>query len=626
MPIDNTPPPSIEDAFRSLSLQDTPHSQGTSSHFASDVYHLRQHLAPFLQMDLKDSVTIPIEKFVSDILHFAGSIDTSVIRTSNYQRALAKYCKSWPEKHRYHPFVLLAEQILLKVTTNRVGITYCRNDPTPIKGARAKRSPDIIGAYHQTVHLSQRDSVDNLAEDGPTEAPFWWPELLTYVEQKLHKQILTFSFSHDLRLGSSSPPAKDDPPSFLPYSRPQVSETLRSRSSLKRPRSLHPTPVQTPTISLDNSPEFVDTLSESPSKRKRLSTAPDSLPRTIQTRSMNRSSTATSSLSPAQSSPSVASRSPSVKSRVSQKNVNAPIVYSDPMVQCASYALELLSWGGVRSHVIGCLVTDKHMKILYHDRSITIVSESFDFVADGECFTKVLTALANLTASQWGLVSLDPDWGLPLPSMREEDVFNGRVMRLANGCVVEFRERLFHQHGLIGRGTCVVRATCTEKGPGADPAWDNSLVVKFSWPAKSRTPEPEFLAEIYKFAKAKAEDNWVLKHLPNLLHWEDRSCNVLSQALIELLGDKYEARDLRIMIFEELRPITELKTASYVRQSFVDVFKCKFHITMRCTLTAYTLYNRLRVGLRNSKGHPSGHQSQQLDVPLCGWTSHWCLE
>src|SRR6266436_2687044 len=42
------------------------------------------------------------------------------------------------------------------------------------------------------------------------------------------------------------------------------------------------------------------------------------------------------------------------------------------MLQCASYALEMLSHGGLRSHVMSALVTDDTIILVYYDRSIII--------------------------------------------------------------------------------------------------------------------------------------------------------------------------------------------------------------------------------------------------------------
>jgi len=52
------------------------------------------------------------------------------------------------------------------------------------------------------------------------------------------------------------------------------------------------------------------------------------------------------------------------------------------MLQCASYALEMLSHGGLRSHVISALVTDDTIQLLYYDCSIIIVSQPVNFLED----------------------------------------------------------------------------------------------------------------------------------------------------------------------------------------------------------------------------------------------------
>jgi hypothetical protein len=72
------------------------------------------------------------------------------------------------------------------------------------------------------------------------------------------------------------------------------------------------------------------------------------------------------------------------------------------------------------------------------------------------------------------------------------------------------------------------------------------------------------------------EHRWVFKHLPNVLHAEDRYVNLLSQALIDRMGGEYEDRVLRIMVQEELHPITERTTAVDLAQSFREIFKCMY--------------------------------------------------
>src|SRR5438477_11111372 len=51
-------------------------------------------------------------------------------------------------------------------------------------------------------------------------------------------------------------------------------------------------------------------------------------------------------------------------------------------VQCASYALEMMSNGGLRRCVIGASVTDEYITLQYYDHSIIIYSEPLNFVTD----------------------------------------------------------------------------------------------------------------------------------------------------------------------------------------------------------------------------------------------------
>ena len=134
---------------------------------------------------------------------------------------------------------------------------------------------------------------------------------------------------------------------------------------------------------------------------------------------------------------------------------------------------------------------------------------------------------------------------------------------------------IYHQHGIIGRGTCVVRAICVEKMKGHgtdDDAWDSPLILKLSWPAKSRMSENSII-EKARNAADHDEHHWILKHLPKVLHVEDRHVNLLSRALIDRMGDQYEERVLRIVVQEELSSVT---AAVDLAQSFREIFKCMY--------------------------------------------------
>jgi hypothetical protein len=108
-------------------------------------------------------------------------------------------------------------------------------------------------------------------------------------------------------------------------------------------------------------------------------------------------------------------------------------------------------------------------------------------------------------------------------------------LKLSDSTRLLLGSTIFHQHGIIGRGTCVIRAKRVEKGKyngTDDDAWDGPLIVKLSWPAKSRISENDII-EKARNAANHDEHRWVLKHLPKVLHAEDRPINLLSRVLID---------------------------------------------------------------------------------------------
>ncbi|KAJ6529869.1 hypothetical protein DFH09DRAFT_153470 [Mycena vulgaris] len=240
----------------------------------------------------------------------------------------------------------------------------------------------------------------------------------------------------------------------------------------------------------------------------------------------------------------------------------------DARTQCASYALELLTYGGLRSHAIGALITNNFIELLYYDRSIIIRSEPFNFVRETARFTTLLKSVVNLTENQWGYHPL-------LKAIRPTAPYKNRgvlthpfpdsTIILNDGRSLSMGEMIFQSHGIIGRGTCVSSAKMEEK----------DVIVKWSWPAKTRTPE----ADLVRIATDKAtasSASWVLNHLPRILHAEEKEFAEDSpqQRLSEHFPNDYELRVLRLVVQERLRPITELTTEADLSQAFHGIFKC----------------------------------------------------
>lgn len=125
----------------------------------------------------------------------------------------------------------------------------------------------------------------------------------------------------------------------------------------------------------------------------------------------------------------------------------------------------------------------------------------------------MLKGFTNLNPSQWGyepLVKSPHDFRLPPVGTDHNilpDVFRGQMITLCNGKVLELGTRIYHQHGLIGRGTLVARAKLQKaneqsESSGGDGAWDQGLIVKLSWSPKSRKSENIIINEARRHAKA----------------------------------------------------------------------------------------------------------------------------
>ena len=111
--------------------------------------------------------------------------------------------------------------------------------------------------------------------------------------------------------------------------------------------------------------------------------------------------------------------------------------------------------------------------------------------------------------------------------------------------------------------------------------------MKLSWPAKSRISENDI---IKKARDAANHDKhcWVLKHLPKVSHGEDRHINLLSWVLIDHMGDHYKEHVLRIMVQEELYPITEWTATADLASPSMKYLCVGIHIQYH-VVTAHSL-------------------------------------
>ncbi|KAJ3811494.1 kinase-like domain-containing protein [Lentinula aff. lateritia] len=141
---------------------------------------------------------------------------------------------------------------------------------------------------------------------------------------------------------------------------------------------------------------------------------------------------------------------------------------------------------------------------------------------------------------------------------------------------VQLQHILFRSHGIIGRGTIVVRVVCacTQCAPNQCDWSGKKLVLKLSFPSITRVSEEAFMDRCKE--QARGEHAWILNHLPHIywtfdLPFDERSPQANFK---EKFKDKSEMRFVRGSIQEELQPLSSLETALECAQVFYDIVQC----------------------------------------------------
>ena len=182
------------------------------------------------------------------------------------------------------------------------------------------------------------------------------------------------------------------------------------------------------------------------------------------------------------------------------------------MLQCASYALEMLSHGGLCSHIISALVTNDTTQLLYYDCSIIVVSQLLNFLGDPSQLVAMLHAIANLMLPRLGYTDVLKPAPLLDNPRQTTNIFGGLELKLSDGTHLLLGSTNFHQCGIIGCGTCVVRAKHAENGKGSatnNDGWDGPLIVKLSWPTTLRISENNIIKKAHN-ATNHDKHHWVL--------------------------------------------------------------------------------------------------------------------
>lgn len=261
------------------------------------------------------------------------------------------------------------------------------------------------------------------------------------------------------------------------------------------------------------------------------------------------------------------------------------------LLQCAGYALEMLSNGGLRTHAIGMLISDDRFELLYYDRSIHVKSEPLSLFPDPTLFIHAFDAMARLSLHDFGQDrvilnrSIMTRAGEELPiaqkrklNLQKFPIFRENTIKLKDGTELELGLEVFHQHALIGRGTVVVLAIVTNSRPSSSK-WPKRVAIKFSYASATRDVEAEIVDLLRMRAKETNED--MLNYLPQIFHREERELEGVPKRVevyLASVNDKvYERRQLHITVQEVLFPLNALVKMGKVNEvgdCFRNISKC----------------------------------------------------
>ncbi|KAK0451398.1 uncharacterized protein EV420DRAFT_1766427 [Desarmillaria tabescens] len=595
-----TPSPSSDNTRPSSWITGrTPYSRGTTSLNVCNPGKKVGPVDPYLKEDLRHRLFIDFDTFLQTILllpadwrtSFKSAID-HVLADKEFNGLLNEYLKKVNvavvdhdrEKRLYRPHAKMCNRAVnvlqthqdTKVSDDNI-VHYHRMDPLVVRGSKDQLKPDIVGMLTQ-IFASPKDKLKlnalekyGEAQDvvkrsgGLRQKPIpplpennipAWPQLIDAKEMKATDNALDEGTNAIRLLKAGQDPLKPVP------------RKKRDGSGLSATTDCR--------TSVDNQASDIPSASRT---KKRKSDSSD------------------------ESSSKVSRRTYDSQASASARRVLDPIdedgfprhLPNDEKarIQCATYAMQILSSAGLRSHALVTLIDRDRLQLTYYDRSAIVVSQAID-IADKEekrLFVGMLIGCHRLTLPQRGILDhiIEDPYIRGFGKMEERNpitLFDGLKMTLAKSdgtkIILTLGSIVHRQRCLIGRDTCVVLAR-SAAWPGRE------LVVKISWPSIHRDSEKKLMDA----AKAKADEmagegkrHWVLDHLPEILHSQDFHFDdedSPQRRLIELLIEAsyvdektfiYEERLLRIIVSERLFPITDLADVKDIAQAFHDIFRC----------------------------------------------------
>ncbi|KAG9217952.1 hypothetical protein CCMSSC00406_0010270 [Pleurotus cornucopiae] len=246
----------------------------------------------------------------------------------------------------------------------------------------------------------------------------------------------------------------------------------------------------------------------------------------------------------------------------------------DGRVQCAAYALEMLSQNPGIQHTINLLHIDDCLFIWYFDREGIVRSNGISFIADFPRALVLIALFQRFTPEDWGrneTFNCPPNtasFNVSLDDPLLRDTYNPRNFQ---GLKIKCSDEDYlspRPRCLGGRATRVL--PCEPKLKDGARLME-SLIVKISHPEARRTHEGKTMRGIRNIANKY--DASMTDHLPELLYYADVHGTDTGRirSLIRQPGNGY--RIMRILAMKRLEKISSLDAPSFIR-AWLDAVTC----------------------------------------------------
>lgn len=216
----------------------------------------------------------------------------------------------------------------------------------------------------------------------------------------------------------------------------------------------------------------------------------------------------------------------------------------------------------------------------WYDRQGAIQSQGINFITNLPHFLILLLAFQRFSPENWGLssslnadiISLHSRCGTGQdqePLYKMPTTFECHLEDIIS---VDMSILFAHRFGMVGRATSVFKCISKVKSPGV------ALVAKISWPEASRDNEASIIREAHRLGLGLKE---ITEHIPSLVHLQERTfhkhntMNIRTALKVEWKGRETGGRVLRMLVNEELQPITRLEGEEFMHGWF-QIVRCEW--------------------------------------------------